>query len=144
MPRSFRGVASAGSVGMALGLLVAAGPAAAGALDWASLQDAQTVEVLTSDEDGSSRDTTVWLVVVDGAGYVRTGSTRWGDNVVRTRELELRASGSTHPMRVEFVEDEAARQRVTEAFSAKYGFSDRMVSWMRGPRPKIMLLQPRE
>ena len=137
MPRNFRWV------GMALGLL-ASGPAAAEALDWASLRDVERVEVLTSDEDGDSRETTVWLVVVDGAGYVRTGSTRWGDNVVRSRELELRAEGSTHPMRVEFVEDDAARQRVTEAFAAKYGFFDRMVSWMRSPRPKIMLLQPRE
>ena len=137
MPRSFRWV------GVALGLL-AAGPAGAEALDWTSLQDVGRVEVLTSDEDGASRETTVWLVVVDGAGYVRTGSTRWGDNAARTRELGLRAAGSTHPMRVEFVEDEAARERIEEAFRAKYGFSDRMVSWMRGARPKIMLLQPKE
>ena len=137
MPRGFRWVP------IALCLL-ASGPAAAEAPDWASLRDVQTVEVLTTDEDGAPRETTVWLVVVDGAGYVRTASTSWGDNVVRSSELALRAAGSSHPMRVEFVEDDALRQRVAEAFAAKYGLSDRVLSWIRGSRPKIMRLHPRE
>jgi len=137
VPRGFRWVP------IALCLL-ASGPAAAGAPDWASLRDVETVLVLTTDEDGAPRETTVWLVVQDGVGYVRTGSTTWGDNVARSSELELRAAGSTHPMRVEFVEDDALRQRVTDAFGAKYGLSDRVLSWIRGPRPKIMRLHPRE
>jgi hypothetical protein len=137
MPRSFRWA------GVALGLLVA-GPAAAEALDWASLREVGTVEVLTTDEDGAIRETTVWLAVLDGAGYVRTGSSTWGDNVVRTPELELRAAGATHPMRVEFVEDDAERQRIADTFREKYGFQDWSVSWIRGSRPKIMQLHPRE
>ena len=137
MPRCFRWA------WVALGLL-ASGPAAAEAPDWARLRDLDTVEVLTSDEDGASRETTVWLAVVDGAGYVRTGNTRWGDNVVRSAELALRAAGSSQPMRVEFVEDEALRQRVSDAFRQKYGLSDRALSWIRGSRPKIMHLYPRQ
>jgi hypothetical protein len=130
-------------VSISLGLL-AAGPAAAEAPDWDGLRELGTVEVVTTDLDGADRETTVWLAVVDGAGYVRTGSSRWGDNVVRSPELELRALGSTHPMRVEFVEDDAVRERVAQAFREKYGFSDWAVSWIRGSRPKIMHLQPRE
>jgi hypothetical protein len=122
--------------------LVASGAAAAP--EWTSLRDVDTVEVLTTDEDGEPRATTVWLVVVDGQGYVRTGGSSWGDNVVRSPELELRVGADTHPMRVEFVEDDALRQRVSDAFGAKYGFSDRMVSWIRGSRPKIMQLHPRQ
>lgn len=137
MPRSFRWA------GIALGLLVS-GPASAEALDWASLREVGTVEVLTADEDGSTRETTVWLAVIDGAGYVRTGSSTWGDNVVRSPELELRTDGATHPMRVDFVEDDVERQRIADTFREKYGFFDWSVSWIRGSRPKIMQLHPRE
>ena len=118
--------------------------AAAEAPDWESLREVQTVEVVTADEDGASRETTVWLVVVDGAGIVRTGGTSWGENVVRKPELVLRAGEASYELRVEFVEDDALRQRITDAFREKYGFSDRMASWMRGSHPKIMRLHPKQ
>ena len=123
--------------------LVAAGAAAAAVPDWGALRDVGTVVVATTDADGSARETTVWLAVVDGAGYVRTGSTRWGDNAVRSGELALVALGARYPLRVELVEDEAVRQRVSDAFRAKYGWTDAMLSWMRGSRPKIMRLVPK-
>jgi hypothetical protein len=128
---------------ISLGLLVAP-PALAEAPDWSLLREVDRVEVVTTDEDGAARETTVWLAVLDGAGYVRTGTSRWGDNVVRSPELELRALGSDYPMRVEFVEDDGLRERVSQAFREKYGFSDWAVSWIRGSRPKIMHLHPRE
>ncbi len=137
MPRSFHWLP------FALALL-ASGVAAADAPDWAALRDTETVLVQTTDEDGEPRETTVWLVVVDDQGYVRTGSTTWGENVVRSSELGLRIGDDTHPMRVEFVEDDASRQRVVDAFREKYGLSDWAISWMRGSHPKIMQLHPRD
>jgi hypothetical protein len=124
--------------------LLAAPPAGAAAPDWESIREVGTFEVVTRDEDGAERETTVWLAVLDGTGYIRTGSSRWGDNVVRSPELVLRAGESSYPFRVEFVEDDAERQRIADAFRAKYGFQDWMVSWMRGARPKIMRLVPKE
>jgi hypothetical protein len=124
--------------------LLAAAPASAGAPDWAALREVGTVFVATTDADGDPRETKVWLAVVDGAGYVRTGGTTWGENAARDGELVLRAGEASWPMRVELVEDDALRQRVTDAFREKYGFSDRMVSWVRGSRPKIMRLHPKE
>ena len=67
------------------------------------------MQVLTTNEDGSQRDTKVWLVVADGQGYIRTGNTRWGGNVVRDPDVTLRIEGSDHALRVEFVEDEDQR-----------------------------------
>ena len=131
------------SLEVALACLWAA-VAAAEAPDWESLREVQTVEVVTADEDGASRETTVWLVVVDGAGIVRTGGTSWGENVVRKPELVLRAGEASYELRVEFVEDDALRQRITDAFREKYGFSDRIVSWVRGSRPKLMRLHPKQ
>jgi hypothetical protein len=124
--------------------LLAAPLARAAAPDWESLREVDNVLVVTRDEDGDERETTVWLAVVDGSGYVRTGSTRWGDNLVRSPELVLRAGEASWALRVEFVEDDAERQRIADAFREKYGFFDRMVSWVRGARPKIMRLVPKE
>ena len=51
--------------------------------DWSAVADVDTVSVTTTNPDGSLRYTTVWLVVVDGRGYLRTGNTTWGENVDR-------------------------------------------------------------
>lgn len=137
MPRSFRWATIAFA-------LLAADPVWAEAPDWEGLREVGRVEVVTTDEDGASRETTVWIAVVDGSAYVRTGSSTWGENVVRSSELELRAEGSSHPMRVEFIEGDALRERVWQAFREKYGFYDWALGWIRGSRPKIMQLHPRE
>jgi hypothetical protein len=121
-----------------------AAPASAGPPDWNAVADVRTVQVVTTDADGSPRDTKVWLAVVDGQGYIRTGGTTWGDNVVRNPDVTLRFEDGEHPLRVEFVEDEAERERIVAAFRAKYGFTDRMLSFMRGSRPRIMRLLPRD
>ena len=62
-------------VALLLGLVAAAGAAAAADPDWAVLAGHDTVIVETVDADGQARDTTVWLAVVDGVGYVRTSNT---------------------------------------------------------------------
>jgi hypothetical protein len=123
---------------------LAAQGAGAAAPDWQALAGVETVEVVTTDPDGEPRTTTVWLAVVDGQGYVRTGGTRWGDDAERDPSLELAAGAERWPLRVELVEDDALRARIAEAFRAKYGWSDAMLSWVRGSRPRIMRLLPRE
>ena len=132
---------------LVLWIALATGAAAAPTPDWAVLNVADTVVVVTADEDGSARETTVWLAVVDGAGYLRTGNTRWGANAVRQGELVLRAEGASYPLGIELVEDEALRQRITDAFRAKYGWTDAMLASMgrllRGSHPKLMHLVPR-
>jgi len=123
---------------------LAAQAAAAQAPEWPALAGIDTVEVATTDADGEPRRTTVWLVVVDGQGYLRTTATRWGDNLARDPRLELAAGDARYPLRVEFVEDDALRERIVGAFRAKYGWSDAAISWVRGSRPRIMRLLPRE
>jgi hypothetical protein len=129
------------SIACAASLL--AGPALAEVPDWDAVAEVQEVQVLTHDEDGEERDTTVWLSVVDGQGYIRTGGTRWGDNVVRDPEIVLEIEGREYPLRVEFVEDDALRERIGAAFREKYGWFDGFMQIFRGSRPKIMRLLPR-
>ena len=126
--------------------LASAAPAAAAAPDWNAVAGVQTVEIVTTNEDGSARDTTIWLAVVDGQGYIRTGSTRWEANIERNKDVTLRIDTAEYPLRVEFVEDDALRARIQQSLRDKYGFSDSFVSFfpfLRGSRPKIMRLVPR-
>ena len=52
-------------------LLLSAAPAAAQS-EWSPFAEASVVQIVTSDADGAERDTSVWFVVVDDAGFVRT------------------------------------------------------------------------
>lgn len=126
------------------GLALTAGPAAAAAPDWKAVAGVKEVKVLTTNEDGSARETTVWLLVLDGQGYLRTSpSTTWGDNVERQPDIALRIEGSEYPLHAVFVDDEALRERVVAGFRAKYGWVDGALNIFRGSKPRIMRLDPR-
>lgn len=119
-------------------------PAAAGATDWTRYADEETIEVVTRQDDGSERVTTIWIVVVDGAGYIRTGGTSWGDEAERDPNVGVLRGEEREEFRVDFVEDDGVRETVTAAFREKYGFFDALISPFRGGSPRIMQLQPPE
>ena len=123
--------------------LLAAIPAAGAAPDWSAAKDVETVEIITTDEDGSLRATTIWLAVVDGQGYIRTGSTRWKANIERNPEVMLRIGDQEYALRAEFVTDAALKTRVEQTLHEKYGFSDSFISIFRIGDPNIMRLVPR-
>jgi len=151
LPSRFATLLFAGFVSMLLCVSVAqaqGGPDAATqgeatAVDWTQYTDVDTVVVVWTDEGGDPHETTIWLVVVDGQPYIRTGSTTWGDNVERDPEIEIRIEGTTYPVQANFIEDDALRQRVTDAFGEKYGWSDSVIGIIRGSRPRIMHLTTR-
>lgn len=127
-------------------LLGGTGAASAGtaAVDWDAWAEVEQIQALTTDEAGELRETTIWIIVVDGQGYIRTsGTTKWGDDVERDPEIRMRIEGREIPIRVEFVEDEELRKRIISGFREKYGFSDVMISPLRFGRARIMRLQPR-
>lgn len=111
---------------------------------WEAVEEVEEVEVLTADEDGAARETTIWLTVLDGQGYVRTsGSTTWGGNVERNSDISLRIEGTEYPLHAVFIEDDELRARVVASFREKYGWFDGFVNFIRGSRPRIMRLDPR-
>jgi len=125
--------------------LLAAVAAGAAEFDWNSVADVEEVRVLTTNQDGTPRETTIWLAVVDGQGYIRTsGWTTWGDNVVRNPDIALRIGDTEHLLRASFVEDEALRERIVATFREKYGRFDGFVNILRGSKPPIMRLDPRD
>jgi hypothetical protein len=129
--------------GLAAALLLVALPAFAGELDWESVADRETIHVLTRDADGDTRETKIWLLVLDGEGYIRTSrSTTWGDNVERDRDIALRIGEVEVPVRAQFIEDADERARIVAGFDAKYG-SNWLFDVIRGNDPRIMHVVPR-
>ena len=121
-----------------------AGPDPARAPDWGALADVDVPELVTRDADGAERVTKLWIVVVDGQGFVRTGATRWAGNIARAPEVELRALGEAYPLRAVAVADVPLRERVNAAYRAKYGFEDRLLGLFGDASDvKIFRLEPR-
>jgi hypothetical protein len=133
-----QGSRAAVAAALTVALAWAALPAAAA--DWAPFADAGTVRIVTQDEDGAERDTPVWLVVVDESAYVRTDDSRWLANIRRGSGVALRLDEATRAVSAEEVDDPAVRARVEEAYKAKYGFVQRMMSFFRMREPSVLRL----
>jgi hypothetical protein len=134
-------------VRLAAGALLALGLGAAAArahpMNWNQLGDIDTIQILTTDEDGSTRTTTVWLAVRKGEGYVRTGNTHWGANLERNTEVVVRIAGTEYPLRATRIKDPVVFDEVMQVFRQKYGFMDALTGLLRGD-PKIFRLDPRQ
>ena len=116
------------------------------AQDWQALADTETIQVVTKDEFGKPRETTVWLAVYDGHGYIRTGATRWGKEIQREPDVVVRIAGDEFPLRAAPIgAGDATFAAVTDVFRQKYGFSDAAIGVFRnlGGTPTIMRLDPR-
>ncbi|MFI5320675.1 MAG: DUF2255 family protein [Myxococcota bacterium] len=128
----------------ALAIGLAAGAAVAGTLDWTPASEESVVEILTGDADGSLRETPVWIVVLDGAGYVRTNDSKWLANIRRGSAVRLRVRDVESAVVAFEVDDPALALRVEEAFKAKYGVTQRLMSLFRMSEPTVLRLEPRE
>jgi hypothetical protein len=129
--------------GLWLAVLGAAGARAAEGPDWEALADVGTIEVITRDEDGGVRESSIWFAVLDGQGFLRTGGSTWGENISRDPTVVLRIEGIEYPLRADFIEEDTLRARIIAAFREKYGWFDGFVDFVRGSRPKIMHMLPR-
>jgi len=100
------------------------------------------IEIATRDEDGAARDTPVWIVALDGAAFVRTNDSRWLANIRRGSPVAIRAAGAERAVRASEVADAALKARVEEAFLAKYGRMQRVMSALRWREPTVLRLEP--
>lgn len=128
--------------GALLALALLAAPAA-GAVDWDAAADVRDVTVITTNADGTAKETTVWLAVHDGQGYIRTSDTRWWKNIARDDRVVLRIGGEEHPLRAVRIADPELFDAVTAVFREKYGFVDVLAKAVRFGEVKIMRLDPR-
>jgi len=123
--------------------LVASGASAAD-FDWAPAREESVVELVTTDGDGEPRETSVWIVVLEDAGYVRTNDSAWLANIRRGSPVRLRVGEHERDVRASEVDDAATTARVEAAFKAKYGTLQRLMSALRMREPTVLRLAPAE
>ncbi|MGW2255730.1 DUF2255 family protein [Kitasatospora sp. NPDC001660] len=76
--------------------------------------------------DGRWSPRTVWVVVLDGQGYVRSAFGRrsaWYRRVLRHVDTEVEVAGVRLPVTLRPVDDPELVRRVSGAYRAKYGLS---------------------
>jgi len=124
-------------------LFVLAGAGYVASIEWTMVAEPDVVQIVTLNEDGSTKETKIWIVRVDDQAYIRTGRTRWYRNLERSSSASLRAQGEMYSVQSELVTDADLLERVNHAFRAKYGFADRMSGLVRLGQTRIMRLVER-
>jgi len=117
-----------------------AGSASAQDAPFSPFVDADIVEIVTIDPDGDTRETKIWIVVLDGAGYVRTNDSRWLANIRRDSPVALRYDDVELDVLASEVVDLVVQERVEAAFKAKYGAMQRIMSFFRISDPTCLRL----
>lgn len=125
-----------------LGTALVLSGASAAEFDWAPLAEEGTVEILTVDEDGETRETKVWVVVLDDAAWMRTNDSRWLANLRRDPACRVRVQERELPLRATEVGDPETYDRVEQAFKDKYGFVQKVMSLFRMSTPTVLRLDP--
>jgi hypothetical protein len=125
-------------------LVAVAAGAASMPPDWNAASGVDTIQIVTRDEQGTRRERTIWLVVIDGRGYIRAGGTsRWDAGIDLHPEVEVEIEGIRYPLRATRIpEDSELYDAVNRAMREKYGFSDALIGVFRGigGRPRILRL----
>ena len=112
------------SIVFVAGLACASGPVpvAQEPIDWRAADDRWSLQIVTVDPDGDERATRIWLAIVDGEATLRTGDSRWWQNLERDPHCRIRLLGIDYPVRVEFVTEHEEKARIDDAFVEKYGW----------------------
>jgi hypothetical protein len=131
------------TIALAASIACAALPAFADEPDWEAVAGENTIQIITVDLDGATRDTTIWLAVVAGEGYIRTSGTRWFGNVEREPRVVVRIAGEEYRLRADLVADQDVKDRVEAVFREKYGLWDRLRGVYVWGATNIMRLSPR-
>jgi len=128
---------------LALIVLSLATAVRAAEIDWQLATAPDVVHIVTLDADGDVRDTKVWIAFEAGTGWLRTGNSRWFDNLRRDPNARLRTGAEELEVRAELVEDPQACARVDAAMRAKYGWVDRMLGPFRWRASHVLRLTAR-
>jgi hypothetical protein len=102
-------------------------PVAQQPIDWHAADDRWSLHIVTLDPDGDERVTRIWLALVDAEGTLRTGDSRWWENLKRDPTARIRLLEIDYPVQVEFVTEHEQKARIDDAFAEKYGWLERMM-----------------
>jgi len=86
----------------------------------AEIDQRWSIRVVTADGPGEERVTRIWIAELAGELVLRTGNSRWWQNLERDPRLRVRIAGRDTAFRVEFVTAPGERARIDEVFLEKY------------------------
>jgi hypothetical protein len=115
---------------------------------WTSFAENDCVSILTYDSHGGLRETTIWLIVLDDQGYIRSGDPirgggeSWVDDLERKPSALLRVQDTEFPVTIVPIVDPVLVERAQQAFREKYGLIDRFIRWARPSLKRISRLEP--
>jgi hypothetical protein len=104
----------------------------------------ETVIVRNYNPDGTSHDSKVWVVDIDGTPWVRVGRAgrSWGENLRTHPRAELLRAGVTSARVATLDDSPETRARVDAAFAEKYGVVDRWFGIVIRKNPIPVRLDP--
>ncbi|MDE0887046.1 MAG: DUF2255 family protein [Myxococcota bacterium] len=102
-------------------------PVASGPVAPETIDERWSLHVVTVDADGDERVTRIWIAVLDGDPILRTGESRWWENLQRDPTIRIRLSGTDRVYRAELVTDPSQQVRIDEVFLEKYGLWERVL-----------------
>lgn len=121
-------VALAASLGIASPARAASPPP-----DWSQVADVGTIQIRTTDEKGTVRERTIWLLVHDGQAYIRAGGTSsWDSNIDAAPEVEVQIGDVWYELLAARVPEGELYDAVTAGMREKYGLSDMVIGIFRG------------
>jgi hypothetical protein len=93
------------------------------------IDEGEVVTVTTRDAEGQAFETQLWIVQVDGKGYLRANSPRsaWLARARLESAIELQRGATVGPWRIVPENDPERRRRVNQAMAEKYSLSDRLL-----------------
>ncbi len=114
-------------------LLVALGVLFLAVIFGASEMGGETVTLETTDADGGTVETRLWVVEYDGSSWLRAGvpTSGWLARVEANDSVAVTRGGEKRRYRAVPVHDPAARDAVHLANRRKYGWADQVVSVIR-------------
>ena len=135
------------ALAFAISFAIAATAHAANSPDWPSVASIETIQIRTTDADGSPRERTIWLLVHDGQGYIRAGATsKWDANVDTEPDVSVQIGDVWYDMHATRIpEGGLLYDAVMAGMREKYGLQDMLISPLRalGGSPRVLRLDPR-
>jgi len=112
-------------------------------IDWESVAATRTPWIVTHESDGGEKARPLWLVVLDGRGYIRTSQTSWFADIQGDANVMLRVGEIAYPLRAVPVVERSLRDRVSQGFREKYGVFDFLIHPWGAPASNMLALVER-
>ena len=112
-------------------------------IDWEAVAATQTPWIVTYRSGGGEKARPIWLVVLNGRGYIRTSQTSWLADIAGDANVMLRVGEVAYPLRAVPVVERSLRDQISQGFREKYGVLDFLIHPWGAPGANVLVLVER-